>query len=181
MSDNYIDRHPLEKEAMDIILGIGDEFTNSIPEDIFVKRYLPLLANKTSDTNLTEWINIAGHVYAEVNVVDKENNILFKVPSIFKRLRTKEHKYAHQSVHEIIENSKLHSVNSPQLGEKIMEEGLRTTLPTTPASETDDERWNAILTRYGIPILDPNATQSETTVPIATTSADKGFDDYDLA
>ena len=181
MGENYIDRHPLEMEAMDIILGIGDEFTNSIPEDIFVKRYLPLLASKSTDTNLSEWISIAGHVYAEVNVVDKENNILFKVPSILKRFKTKEHKYAHQSVHEIIETSKLHSVNSPQLGEKIMDEGLRSTLPTTPTSETDNERWNAILTRYGIPILDENSVVSASQQLPILSKEDKGFDEYDLA
>ena len=101
MSENYIDRHPLEKEAIDAILSIKDEFINRIPEDIFVKRYLPMLANKSGDTNLSEWIAIAGHVYAEVHVVDAANNILFTVPSILKRMKTKEHKYANQSVNAL--------------------------------------------------------------------------------
>lgn len=177
MSGNYIDKHPLEKEAIDTILNIGDEFNNSIPEDIFVKRYLPMLANKTGNTPLTEWLNVAGHIYAEVNIIDKDGNIIFKVPSIFKRLKTKEHKYAHQSVHEIIETSKLHSINSPNKGEHMMEEGLKTTLPDPINSTDEDERWNAILARYGYVV---NA-ENPSTPSVEVKKEDKSFDGYDIA
>ena len=179
MTENYIDKFPLEKEAIDIILSIKDEFVNKIPEDIFVKRYLPMLANKTGDTNLSEWISIAGHVYAEVHVVDTSGNILFTVPSILKRMKTKEHKYANHSVKEIIETSKLHSVNSPIMGERMLEAGLMTTLPEQSESMSDDERWNAILTRYGYSVTQSDK-KSETVVSDKP-SDDKQFDEYDIA
>lgn len=179
MNENFIDKHPLEKEAMDIILGIKDEFENTIPEKIFVERYLPFLANKEEEPKIiTEWIKIAGHVYSEVKVVDEKGKFLFKVPSIFNKFKTKEHKHANQSVKEIIENSKLYSINSPKLGERVLIDGLHTTLPEELLSEDDDVRWDAILKKYGYPTLSQAKKNQNNGMD---DSEDTGFDEYDLA
>jgi hypothetical protein len=147
---SYLDNKPLEREALEILSNIKDEFINTIPEKIFVSRYLPMLANKTGDVDLREWISIAGHVFNKVNVVDDAGNFLFYVPAILKRPGTKEHKYAQQSVQEIVELSKLHSKNNPRMGDRILTDGLQTTvsLEKTEINKTDDDVWNAILARY---------------------------------
>lgn len=179
MSENYINKHPLVTEAMETILNIGDEFINKIPEDVFVARYLPMLMNSNNElVNLQEWIAIAGHVFAEVDVVGKDGAVLFRVPSVLRRLKTKEHKHAQQSVLEIIELSKLHSQNSPHKGDRIMEEGLTTTLPQEVIKKDDNERWIAILKRYSYNVDGENKIVESVSIP----TVDKiSFDDCDLA
>lgn len=178
MNENYIDRHPLEKEAIQTILSIKDEFINNVPEDIFVKHYLPMLANKDGNTDLTEWLKVAGHVYAEVNIIDNNGNVIFKVPSIFKKFKTKEHKLAQHSVSEIIETSKLHAINSPIKGEMMMQEGLSKTLPDEELSLDDDVRWNNILKRYGYEINSEIKTDETSNI---VEDKDTSFEEYDIA
>lgn len=175
---SYIDKHPHEKEAIDTILAIKDEFVNRIPEDIFVSRYLPMLTSQEeAGTNLQEWLSIAGHVYAEV-IVEKDGVELFRVPPVFRRFQTKEHKYAYQSVDEIIKTAKLHSINSPIMGERVLEEGLRQTLPDTILVSDDDARWAAILKRYNIVMVNGVKEESKEKVVVDDVI---DFDGYDPA
>lgn len=177
-NQSYLDKHPHEKEAIDVILNIKDEFINRIPEEIFINRYLPMLTDMTSTgVNLQEWINIAGHAYSEVIVEDKNGVELFRVPSILRRFKTKEHKYAHQSVDEIIKTAKLHSQNSPIMGERVMEDGLRGTLPIAAIELDADARWAEILKRYNIKIVNNVKEEIKSNKQLT----EDEFDDYEPA
>lgn len=177
-TSSYLDNKPLEREALEVLSNIKDEMINAIPEKIFVARYLPMLANKTGNVDLREWIEIAGHVYNKVNVIDESGKILFSVPPLLKRPGTKKHQYAQQSVQEIVELSKLHARNNPKMGERILTDGLKTTInPFEPIKE-DDELWDSILERYNFktPVPDKPITELLDKKPIIESNDDDGYE-----
>lgn len=147
---SILDQNHLEKEAIETILAIKDEFINTIPEDIFVRDFLPTLANINPKSNLVPWINVAGHVYNEVIIVDKNNQVLYKVPPVMSRNIIKQHVLASKSLSEIVELSRLHSRNSPRQGMAVLEQGLSDSVDLSIPDENDFKgRWLAIFKKYG--------------------------------
>lgn len=76
------------KSPIDKIQDMLDEVNtnNRIPEDLFVSVFLNFFANHGElhpDATTEKWISIAGSPYRAVDVFDKNNNIIFTVPSIY--------------------------------------------------------------------------------------------------
>lgn len=82
----------LRQDTSKVINGIFDDLVavkknNILPEEIFVKDFLPLFYGTIDDKDLRYrqiqyWISIAGSPSSEVSVVDNNNNVLFDVPAV---------------------------------------------------------------------------------------------------
>lgn len=84
-----------EQRLMDTITELGREFGEvppsdipTIREDFFVRVFLPLFAgDETNPYKVTEtmWLNVSFSPFAEVRVVDNQNQELFMVPPLYDR------------------------------------------------------------------------------------------------
>jgi hypothetical protein len=59
-------------------------------EEDFINILLPRIVNKDNEKNIdmTIWLTIAGNAHRSINVIDRSNTVLFKVPPLLARVPT---------------------------------------------------------------------------------------------
>lgn len=164
-----------EREALDQIAQFADEVPR-IEESLFVARYLPILASRTPNTDLTPWLQVVGNPYRSCDVF-KDGQVLFRVPPIFRRIPTKLHRSGMESVLEIVETSKLHAAQHPRVGQHYLEQHLKSSIDSVDPEDEPMKQWNDILARYGYDKAPPDGAQSvAATVSEAPKESENLFD-----
>lgn len=148
MTENTVDEKVLG--AMQAISSLGEEDVPRISEDLFVGRYLPVLAGKVDSekTPLLFWLEVAGSPYAPVDVM-KGNEVLFRVPPLLKAGVTTLNARPGQGLDDVMLTAERKGMVHPKMGINYLDQEL-SRRQTAPLSATQEqERWRAILVRYG--------------------------------
>ena len=130
----------------------------TITETFFISRFLPYFAGEEKPENMAEmrslWLQVAGDVYGEVEILDKENKVVQVVPPLGNRAtlkmldKTADNDFALLATKAVAKGSL-----STDLGDHILLEGLNKTVATRKElSSTNAElttRWEALLKHYG--------------------------------
>ena len=140
---------------------VANEDVARIPEDIFVRVFLPLFAGETlefpKEATIAGWISVAGSPYKEVDVFNKETgDVLFRCPPLFDYNGV-------DPVRNLKDRSQRPIADIVQMADKLMnihpnqsiaflqrELGQRANKMNTGAKLMPNlVRWNQVFARYG--------------------------------
>lgn len=147
----------LDKAYKGLVEDIADIQTR-LPEEVFVKHFLPFFAGKETVENrptvISEWIGIAGTPGSEVRVVDQVGQELFIVPAIYDTsYLTFQRTGGGTDVDQLLDHARLISSNIPSSGDRFITEALSdklTRLNSPVPSVVNEQRWISIFERYGL-------------------------------
>lgn len=138
---------------------MDDSIKGRLPENIFVDYFLPYFSgnlpiNKTSKV-LTDWISVAGSAVAEVDIIDREANVLFTVPPIMDTTVINPASFdSDHSLAGIYREYGLRANNLKPAAERFLltELDTATDIITAPSSikEKNTVVWDDIFKRYNI-------------------------------
>jgi hypothetical protein len=149
----------LQKELEDSINQgfkalVSDIPVAKLPEEIFSKHFLPYFSGEKTPTQdkpvFAEWISVAGTPMSPVDIIDKNNEVLFRVPPMFDTGMMTQ--LQGRTMREIFKQYELYNNNLPQVANNFLTKAL------TAKSEGYDsvsltkaqEEWNSILQRYDL-------------------------------
>lgn len=151
-------------EALKQISDLTSSDVARISEAQFVSTLLPVLTDTTGKADLRVWQDLAGHALRPIDVVDFAGNVLFRVPSLLRRLPTRRNPDSYQNTFSsIVAEGKLHSDRHPVLGRTFLETRLAQVSVDGKIDYDTAGRWNEILKRYGkepIPVEIPGTPKS---------------------
>lgn len=152
-----------EKEALELLSAMEDKAV--VSEDIFVKRYLPMFANKQEGVDLTSWLDVAGNAYRYVDV-RRGDEVLFTVPPLLKRSVTNVTRRPRDSIIEFMSLVEKKTAVNPHLGRSYMNAELDHRIARLGIDPSEISVWNSIFERYDIE-------------PIAEVPTEAGLQDND--
>ncbi len=139
---------------------VGKQDRRIIPEDLFVKEFLPYFAGEKSfnegDNVLANWITVAGTPFAEVNVIDQEGNTVVTVPGLTTTLQHNLTERAGTPLSDIVVQAEIIGSQQQVLGNRYLnnkldekqKEIIRTVMPEV--LEPIKTQWDAIFKHYNI-------------------------------
>lgn len=137
-------------EALKQISNLTSEDVARISEAQFVNVLLPVLTDTSGKADLRVWQDLAGHALRPIDVVDFAGNVLFRVPSLLRRLPTRRNPDSFQNTFSnIVSEGKLHYDRHPVLGMTFLEARLAQVSVDGKIDYETAMRWNEILKRYG--------------------------------
>lgn len=146
----------LDKTLVDIVGTLSSSLpVKNIQEDIFQHVFLPIFLGETlvsHGATIDTWVNYAGGPYLPVNVINKENELLFQVPSLYRREVVNSNIQRKENIADIMNMAKKHHELSPKRGDAYRVAGLNNLLQDMYNTEkflTNFEEWNVIFKRYG--------------------------------
>lgn len=159
------------KEIMEELDEIAETDRQRMPEEIFVAGFLPLFAGEADKVpkglNLTKWSNIAGGPFRQVDVIDRQGNVLFTVPALMDRSAFVSRTNDRINMGHIAATAVQYAHQSPALARNYIDEELakRQVLKSIPAVVMQNlETWNTIFVRYNRPpliALEPKDTKAD--------------------
>ena len=166
-----------------------------MPERIFVGLWLPFFYEGRNqyypELSFGMWAAYAGNDYREVDVIDKQGNVLFTVPPRFDRagIRSLIGKERTQlpggNIMNVIKNAEMKARISPRDGSLFLNHHLKQralymgVIP--PSVKVNIERWNAIFKRYGLkPLVETEEVTPEPNALSTTSNQVMNDDDWEL-
>jgi hypothetical protein len=147
------------------IQSINEQLSNAttlarLDEEAFKEIFLPMFFGVEESklhphAKMGAWIACAGGVYNEVEIVDTNNEPLFKVPPVKLQLPVDYQRDRRQSsLLSEVQMARLHGARHPKHGEEYLKKVLDSYVVDT--KELQDvvgylTRWNDIFKRYGYP------------------------------
>lgn len=165
LSDEKLDRWEEQLQQL------NEQLTNAavidrprIPERYFAGLFLPFFAGDAEraypQVNLVMWVNrVAGNPYHEVDVIDRDGQVLFTVPPVFDRRAVDPQKSVQSNatpVSHVVASAQQYTNLSPAMGDQYIRSELtkRALVMRVPANVLAHvESWNQIFARYGRPPL----------------------------
>ncbi len=160
MNNDNSELSNLNKVNEDIFRQLVEQTeVRKLPEHLFVRNFLPFfLGEKNPNENpdfYSYWIGITGSPSAELDVIDKSGNILFRVPGLIysgiinpSRATNNSIKYS-----DVVMMAKLYGNITPTAGKNALDKGLsekyRELQSRSPTFQTNVNRWVEIFRRYG--------------------------------
>ena len=130
----------------------ADTALTTLPEDVFKNTFLHYFFNNEvadDDTLLVKWIHIAGGPMKPVNVVDKNNNILFTVPAIYDTLSVLNYNRKND-ISNIVNTARLYKDTLPEESNRILYDELNNAVQhiVMPRKVPHTDIWLEIFKRY---------------------------------
>lgn len=128
-----------------------------MPEQQFVKVFLPVLANGFINGNdealdIHKWMSVAGGPLRPVDIIDESGEVLFTVPPIYETTGIHSDN-SHNSVFDIMSNLKLELQNNPIEADRRIRDRFFTSLDIKGSNQTRFlVNWAFILERYNYPV-----------------------------
>ena len=133
--------------SMDEILKVVEEAKMYIGEEVFKRDYLPLFKKDIySEETIRSWLSVCKNPYYPVSVVDKEGKVLFTVPPILKRQKTRVTDDTKYTFSAILERAKWKSNVFPKKGEEFFSTCLDKISEDVESGEWNS--WTEIFARY---------------------------------
>ena len=130
-----------------------------LPEDVFRAVFWPFfsgqLSLEESDSVVANWISIAGSPYSEVDILDPQRKVLFRVPALFDStvVDPNEHRPG-DSLADIYAQSKMRARNIPAAGQRYLNEALteknKALTQDSQQLSKNQQAWLTIFQYYGL-------------------------------
>lgn len=136
---------------------------NYIPEIVFKDKFLDYFENLPEDTSndptMQQWVAFSGGPYNEVDVIDKNGNVIYTVPGVLSKPLVDDKLAKDYRFDNIASKFELKHNRLPEEGARYLEAELSGVPKYIKAdTETDAARWKQIFDRY---------KKTETLVPFA--------------
>lgn len=157
------------------VIGINKK--NYIPEIVFKESFLGFFKTM-NNTNLDDpiarmWVNFSGSPYSEVDVIDKQGNVIYTVPGLLSKPNVDAALGKNVNFDRIASTYELKHNRLPEVGSNYLNSELGAVQQYISAdTETAAGRWAQIFKRY-------DNAQNETLTPFANSKA-KSDDKIDL-
>lgn len=152
-------------DAMKAILEPVSNINIRLSESVFVTHYLPYFANSDARTQAIErWLGVSKHPYYPVDIIDATGKVLFTVPPLWLRQKTRVYNDESVSFSEVMLRVQIKSDVVPASGEKFFNECMPYFLTQPDDIKDYSSIWNSIFKRYGYITdnLDDNSTNTDT-------------------
>jgi hypothetical protein len=163
--DEYVKQELIDNITLGFKSLVSDVAVAKVPEEIFSRHFLPYFSGQKTPTQaepvFAEWVSIAGNPMSPVDVIDKDNKTLFRVPPMFDTGMVTQ--LQGKTMREIFTQYDLYNNNLPQVANNFLNKALLAKsegYTTTPLTSAQQE-WNSILKRYDLAKPDANAGKSE--------------------
>ncbi|BAW19543.1 hypothetical protein [Ralstonia phage RP31] len=157
-----------------------------IPESTFVNEILPVITGEVVSSDFPLLMAaVAGNPFAEVDVVDAEGKVRFRMPSLLER-NIVNHLEASKrgSMSSMLITAGMLSNQSPARAEKYLEHEFNGRGIATNRDELfkqRQDRWNAILALYGKTLkIDGSVVDGASVAAVSTEKPALDFEDGDL-
>ena len=164
---------------------VVNKVNNIIPEIVFKEYFLEFFYGMTKGDNEStlylKWIELAGGVYNEVDVVDVNGNVIFSVPSIFSRPEVDSDIMTGKNFDKIINTYNLKKARFETEGTNyLLNElsGVNSGVVAGTELTKDGIRWYNIFNRYGLLNNEPTA-QPQAVAKTIQASNEMDIYDYD--
>ena len=152
---------------------------NRFPEHLFIKHYLGFFSGQKSDNDaqlLTTWYNIAGTPYSEVDLVDRNANVVATVPPVLNRdvIPVVKNNRKSLNVDQALEIARQQATLSPKMAQSRLSNSLneRFIQPDEKTTDAANNRWTAFLEKY-------NGTPTGVIAPVKEKPLASDMFDYD--
>lgn len=133
-----------------------------VPESTFVNAVLPVLTSKTGNQSLEVWLSVAGAAQRGLAVVNNAGEVIFKVPPIFATVDKTFIGNGKDSVYEIMRTAEQKNKMLPTLGDRYLEEKMRSKIARNNNILEGVRAWNAVLKHYGYqPLINVSEKEEE--------------------
>ena len=131
----------------------------TLREDIFVNVFLPIFNGEESiyGATIRDWTERFGAL-SRVDVVDKDNTVLFTVPPFMDSNVIRPRKEGEERIIDIVEGARMRSMIHPVQGGNFIRSKLDETVNRLTIKESAKEHiavWNSIFARYNKPLPFP--------------------------
>lgn len=126
-----------------------------IPEQSFINEIIPVITGQTTNTDLPVLVaGVAGNPFLELDVVDQQGNILFRMPSVYERNLVSQNEASKRgSMQAMLITATQLQAQSPIRANNFVNHELNNRGIATNKAEllsSRAARWTAILARYGL-------------------------------
>lgn len=152
-------------DAMTAILEPVSNINIRLSESVFVTNYLPYFVNSDARAQAIEkWLEVSKHPYYPVDIVDPHGEVLFTVPPLWLRQKTRVYNDESVSFSEVMLRVQIKSDVVPASGEKFFNECMPYFLTQPDDIKDYSSIWNNIFKRYGYITddLENNSTNTDT-------------------
>lgn len=144
----------------ELISSINDSFkslvadvpVSKLPEDIFKNYFLPYFTGEKTPSRaepvFARWVGIAGNPVAPVDIIDKNEEVLFRVPPLYDTGLMSD--LQGKTMREIFAQYNLYNNNLPQVANNFLTKALTAKSENYDSVSLKDAevQWKAILKRY---------------------------------
>ncbi len=129
------------------------------PEYLFKSTWLPFFAGLTDEISgkkatISDWLDVAGTAYNEVDIVDQDGKVLFTVPPLLRDTPLMEKRHPNDTMREAMAEYINYASLHPKMGKAYLEKVISSKIPRKPADVRYIRRWNDIFVRYGLPPIE---------------------------
>jgi len=160
MQDTIIENAKQQEELFfNGIIKASQEARTKLPEEVFVKNFLPFFSGKQSIKEYPEvipsWIGIAGSPTSPVDVVGDSGEVLFTVPGFYDTTVIKANsRFKDSSLGDTMIHYEMDKSVIPQRANNRINKELERKLPgifqESSIQDENKKSWNTIFERYGI-------------------------------
>ncbi len=151
----------IEQTFVDQILNSSADIRNKLPEEVFVKAFLPYFSGIVPMDNTSavkaNWIGIAGTPMSPVDVIDSTGNVIFTVPplldtSVINLTRNSREDRSIASIHDEynLRTNHIPAVANTFISNALNNEAGKILQEVPGKMEANAKVWNSIFERYGI-------------------------------
>ncbi len=139
--------------------GLLEQDRRAFPEYLFKTTWLRFFAGLTDEINgkkatISDWLDVAGTAYHEVDIVDRDGTVLFTVPSLLRDTPLMEKRHPNDTMREAMAEYVNYASLHPKMGKVYLEKVISSKIPRKPADVRYIRRWNDIFIRYGLRPID---------------------------
>jgi hypothetical protein len=160
MQDTIVENAKQQEELFfNGIIKASQEVRTKLPEEVFVKNFLPFFSGKQSIKEnpdvIPNWIGIAGSPTSPVDVVDNSGDVLYTVPGFYDTTIIKANsRFEGSTLGETMTQYEMDKSVIPQRANNRIHKELGKKLPTmfqeSSMQSENKKAWNTIFEKYGI-------------------------------
>jgi len=152
--DDNTQKELLENISSGFKALVSDIPVARLPEEIFKNHFLPYFSGQKTPSQdkpvFAEWVSVAGNPVSSVDIIDRDNNVLFRVPPLFDTGMVTQ--IQGKTMREIFKQYELYNNNLPQVANNFLSKALSAKsegYTATPLTKAERD-WNEILNRYDL-------------------------------
>jgi uncharacterized protein YacL (UPF0231 family) len=160
MQDTIVENAKQQEELFfNGIIKASQEVRTKLPEEVFVKNFLPFFSGKQSIKEnpdvIPNWIGIAGSPTSPVDVIDNSGNVIYTVPGFYDTTIIKANsRFENSTLSETMTQYEMDKSVIPQRANHRIQKELEKKLPTMFQESTiqseNKKAWDTIFQKYGI-------------------------------
>lgn len=160
---------------------VDNQMRQKLPESVFVQTFLPYFSGQIkagpNENPVAQWIGVAGSPTSEVELIDNQGKVVAIVPAIFNTDFINPNKIQGNGLYRIAQQHELEKTNPINNSNNVFANQLLSRVPQAQVSQTDSEKWDILLSRYGLSEKNKNDLKSKESKQVSGSDEELDFGD----